>query len=202
MTQFASLADVLHANRLTTNGIIGNGEHHERNIALVLLEHLFQLLQADITLEGNFQLGVVSLGNGNIDGECLAALNVTLRGVEMGVTGDDLAGLHEVAEQHVLSGTTLVSRDNKLETSQFGNSVFHVVEGAGTAVALIAHHHRAPLTVAHGTRTRVGEQVNIDVVALQHENVVVGFKEPLFAFFSCGFLNGFNHLDFPRFCKW
>ena len=92
--------------------------------------------------------------------------------------------------------------DDVLETGEFGDGVFHVVERAGAAVALVAHHHRAPLAVAHGAGAAVGQQVDVDIVALQHEDILVGFVEPLFALFAGGFLDRFNHLDFPRFCKW
>ena len=117
MAEFAGLANVLHANRLSTDGVVGDGEHHERDVAFVLLQHLLQFLQADISLEGDFQLGVVCLGDGDIDGESLAALNVSLRGIEVSIAGHNHTGFHQIAEQHVFSCTALVSRDNKLETS-------------------------------------------------------------------------------------
>ena len=201
VAEFAGLADVLHAHRLTADGVVGDSEDKERHVALVLLQYLLEFLEADITLERHFQLGVVSLGHGDVDGKSLAAFNVTLGSIEVGIARDDLTGFHQIAEQHVFSGTALVSGDNILETSEFCDGILHVVEGAGTAVALIAHHHGTPLTVAHRARTRVGQQVNVNIVALQHENVVVRFKKPLFSFFSCGFLDGLHHLDFPRFCK-
>ena len=202
MAEFAGLADVLHADGLATHGVVGNGEHHERYVALVLLQNLLQFLQIDIAFEGDFKLGVVSLADSNVDGEGLAALDVALGGVEVGVAGDNHAGFHEVAEQHVLGCTALVGGDDIVKTSQLGDGVLHVIEAAGTAVALVAHHHGCPLAVAHGAGAGVGQQVDVDVVALQHKHVLVCFVEPFFALFAGGFLNGFYHLDFPRFSKW
>ena len=202
MAEFTGLADVLHADGLTSNGVVGDGENHKRDIALVLLQHFLQFFKADITFEGDFELGVVSLGNGDVDSESLAALNVTLSGVKVGVAGNNHAGFHQIAEQHVLGSTTLMGGDDVVKTGNLGDSVLHVIETAGTAVALVTHHHCAPLAVAHGTRAGVGEQVNVDIVAFQHKDVLVGFFEPFLALFAGGFLNGFNHFDFPRFCKW
>ena len=40
-----------------------------------------------------------------------------------------------------------------------------------------------------------------DDARFQLEEVVVGLFHPLFSLFACAFLDGFNHLDSPRFCK-
>ena len=81
----------------------------------------------------------------------IAALDMALGGVEVGVARDDLARLHQIAEQHVLGCTALVGGDDILKTGDLGDGVLHVIEGTGAAVALVAHHHGSPLTVAHGT---------------------------------------------------
>ena len=202
VAEFAGFADVLHADGLTADGVVGDGEDHEGDIALIFLEHLFEFLEADIAFEGDFELGVVGFGDGDIDGEGLAALDVALGGVEVGVAGHNHAGFYEVAEQDVLSSTALVGGDDIVEAGELGDGVLHVEEAAGSAVAFVTHHHGAPLAVAHGAGAGVGEEVDVDVIALQHENVLVGFFEPFFALFAGGFLDRFNHLDFPRFCKW
>ncbi len=147
------------------------------------------------------KLGVVGLLDGDVDGESLAALDVALGGVEVGVAGDDVAGLHQVAEQHILGCTALVGRDDILEARELRDGVFHVVERTGAAVALVAHHHGGPLAVAHGAGAAVGQQVDVDIVALQHEHILVGFVEPFLTLFASAFLDGFYHLDFPCFCK-
>ena len=202
MAEFTGFADVLHAYRLTANGVVCHGENHKRHIALVLFQHFLKLLEADIALEGDFKLCIIGLRHGDIDGESLTALDVTLSSIEVGIARHNHTRLHEVAEQHILGCTALVGWDDILETSEFGDGVLHVIERTGTAVALIALHHSGPLTVTHGASTAIGQQVDVDIVALQHKYILVGFVEPLLALFAGGFLNGFNHLDFPRFCKW
>ena len=201
VAEFAGLADVLHADGLSADGVVGDGKNHEGHIALVLLQHLLQLGEVDIAFERHLELGVVSLLDGHVDGEGFAALDVALGGVEVGVAGDDHAGLHQVAEQHVLSGTALVGGDDVVETGDFGDGVLHVEERASAAVALVAHHHGGPLAVAHGAGAGVGQEVDVDVVALQHEHVLVGLVEPLLTLLASAFLDGFYHLDFPSFCK-
>ena len=201
VAELTGLADVLHRHGLSSHGVVGHRQHHKRHFALVLVQHLLQLLEAHIAFERYFELGVIGLGDGDIDGKSLAALDVALGGVEVGVAGDNHTRLHQIAEQHILCSTALVGGDYIFKAGEFGDGVLHVVEGAGSAVALVAHHHGAPLAVAHGACATVGEQVDIDIVALQHEDVVVGFKEPLLALFAGRFLNGFDHLDFPSFCK-
>ena len=165
------------------------------------LKDLLKLLQVDIAFERHFELRVVGLLDGDVDGESLAALDVTLGGVEVGVAGHHHAGLHQVGEQHVLGGAALMGGDDVLEARELRDGVLHVVERAGAAVALVALHHGGPLAVAHGARAAVGQQVDVHVVALQHEDVVVGLFQPLLALFASAFLDGFDHLDFPCFCK-
>ena len=201
VAQLAGLADVLHRDGLAAHGVVGHGEDHEGHIALVLLQHLLQLLEAHITLEGHLELRVVGLGDGHVDGEGLAALDVALGGVEVGIAGHHHAGLDQVGEQHVLGRAALVRRDDVLEARDVGDGVLHVVERAGAAVALVAHHHGAPLAVAHGAGAGVGEEVDVDVVGFEHEDVLVGFFEPFLTLFAGGFADGFDHLDFPSFCK-
>ncbi len=201
VAELAGLADVLHADGLSADGVVGNGEHHEGHVALVLNEHFLKQFEADVAFEGQLQLGVLGLGDGYVDGESLAALDVALGGVEVGVAGDDHAGLDQVGEEHVLGGAALVGGDDVVEAGQGGDGVLHVVERAGAAVALVAHHHGAPLAVAHGAGAGVGQQVDVDVVAFEHEDVVVGLFEPFLALGAGGLLDGFYHLDFPRFSK-
>ena len=202
MAEFAGLADVLHRDGLAADGVVGDGEDHKGDVALVFLQDLLELGQVNVALEGDLELGVVSLLDGDVDGESLAALDVALGGVEVGVAGDDVAGLHQVAEQHVLGCAALVGGDDILEAGQLGDGVLHMIERTGAAVALVALHHSSPLAVAHSAGAAVGQQVDVDVVALQHKDILMGFVEPFFTLFTSGFLDGFHHLDFPRFCKW
>ena len=202
MAQFAGLADVLHRHRLTANGVVRHRKHHERHIALVLAEHLFQLFQRHIALERQFQLRVLRLVDGDVDGAGLAIFDMTLRGVEVCIARHHIAFLHQVGEQHVLSCTALVGGDDVLESEDALHHLLELIERCGTGIALVAKHHRRPLAVAHGTGARIGQAVYVDLLGLQHEYVVVGFAEPLFSLLACALTQWFDHFDLPRFSKW
>ncbi len=201
MAKLTGLADILHTDGLATHRVVGHRKHHKRHVAFVFDEHFFQFFQADIALEGDFELGVIGLRNGHVDGESLAALDVALRGVKVGIARHHHTRFHQIAEQHVFSSTALVGGDDEFKTGKFRNGVLHIEKRAGAAIALIAHHHRTPLAVAHRAGAGVRQEVDIHIIALQHKNVLVGLFKPFFSFFSGGFLDGFDHLDFPRFCK-
>ena len=87
VAEFAGLADVLHAHGLTADGVVGDGEDHEGDIALVFLKDFLKFLEVDVALEGDLKLCVVSFFDGDVDGEGFAALDVALGGVEVGVAG-------------------------------------------------------------------------------------------------------------------
>ena len=194
VAEFAGLLDVLHGNGLTTHGVVGHGEYHEGHVTLVLAQHLLQLLERYVALEGDFELGVLGLVDGDVDGLGLTSLDVTLGGVEVGVAGDDVAFLHQIGEQHVLGCTALVGGDDILETEDALYDALKLVERGGTGVTLVTQHHLGPLAVAHRTGT--------GMLSLEHENVVVSFLEPLFTLGTGALAKGLDHLDFPRFSKW
>ena len=125
VAQLAGVLDVLHRHGLAANGVVGHGQYHEGNITLVLLEHLLQLLERNVALEGELELGVLGLVDGDVDGLGLAGLDVTLGGVEVGVTGNDVAFLHQIREQHVLGSTALVGGDDILEAE---DALYHALE--------------------------------------------------------------------------
>ena len=156
MAEFASSLDIRHRDGLSAYGVVRDGEHHERHIAFVLTQHFLQFLQTHIALERRLELGVFGIIARHVDSEGLTRLDMTLRGIEMRITRDDLAGLNQIREQHVLRRTTLVRRDDIIETRERGHDLFELEERTGTRVALVAHHHRRPLTVGHRTRTGIG----------------------------------------------
>ena len=150
MTQLAGEAYVLHAHRLTANGVVGDGEHHERHFSLVLSEHLFEQLKRHIPLERQFSLRIFGFGDSNINSFGMTTLYMTLGGVEMGIAGHHLPLFDQVGEEHVLCCTPLVSGDDITKTGEASDGLFQFEETAGTGVTLVAHHQSRPLTVGHG----------------------------------------------------
>ena len=202
VAQLAGLADVLHRYRLSAHGVVGHGEHHERHVARILLQHLLQFLERHIPLEWYFELGVFGFVDGHVDGLGLAELNVALGGVKVGIAGHHVAFFHQIGEQHVLGGTSLMGGDDILETEDALHHRLELIERCGTGIALIAEHHLRPLAVAHGTGARVGQAVDVHLFCLQHEYVVMGFFQPLFSFLTSALAERFYHFDFPSFCEW
>ena len=72
--------------------------------------------QIDIAFEGMEKLGLPSLWHRNIEGCRATIFDVGTGGVEMGVVGDDIARPDGGAKENALGRTTLVGRNNVLET--------------------------------------------------------------------------------------
>ena len=151
MAELARGLDVLHAHGLTAHGVVGHGEYHERHISLVLLQHFLQFLKRHVALEWNLKLCVVGLIDGYVDGLSLAALDVALGGVEVGVAGHHHAGLHQIGEEHVLGGASLMGGDDVLEAEDALHGGLKLIERGGTSITLVAKHELRPLAVAHGS---------------------------------------------------
>ena len=175
MAELACLADILHRYRLSAYGIVGHSKYHKWHITRVVLEELLEVNEVYVTLEWDFELGVFCLFDGHVNCVCTACFDMTFGGVEVRVTRDDLPLFYKVREEYVLCSTTLVSRDDIVETRDAGDSVFEFEEGFTARVAFVAEHERSPLAVGHGSSTRVGKQVNIHLLAAEHKDVVFSF---------------------------
>ena len=169
---------------------------------MILFQRLFQLLRGYVALEGNLELRILGLVHRAVQSHGTAAFDMTFGRVEVGVAGYYIALFHECGEEHVLGCTALVCRNDILEARNAGNGILQFIERTCTGIGFVAHHQRSPLAVAHGARTGVGQTVDINLVGLELEHVVVRLFNPLLALCAGTFADGFNHLDFPRFCKW
>ncbi len=193
----AHAAEVVHRNGLSAGGVVCDRHDDERYLVGVLGKAFLKLVEIHVALEGHFELGVLCLVDGAVYSESLAALDVTLGGVEVRVARNDVAFLHEVGEKHVLGSAALVGGDHILEACDAGDSILQLIERACTCVALVSGHHRRPLAVAHRACTRVGDTVDVNLIRTEHEHIVFGFFKPLLALFAGTLLDGFDHLDFP-----
>ena len=84
-----------------------------------------------------------------------------------------------------------------LKTGEACDGVAHLEERARTGIALVAHHHRRPLAVAHRAGTRVGEKVDIYLVGRELKNIVVCGTYPLLALGTSTLADRLYHLDAP-----
>ena len=194
--QLGGLADVAHRNGLAAGRVVGDGQHHARDLLLrVRLEHVLQLLQIHFTLERKLLLRVGRSVDGAVDRMAAAELDVALRGVEMRVARHDVALLEQGREDHVLGGAALVGRQEVGHAEEVVHDLLQPEVGRGAGVALVARHHGRPLAVAHRARARVGQQVDGDLVAAQFEEVVFRFADPLLAFGTGRGTDRLGHLD-------
>ena len=124
-----------------------------------------------------------------------AGQDIAHGGVEVGVGGDGLSRAEKDGAQDVLGCSTLMGRHEEPESENLADRLVEMEEGTCAGVALVALHHRRPLTVAHGARPGVGQQIDVDVFGAQPEDVVAGLTQPRFAAFGVDQADGFDCLD-------
>ena len=147
------------------------------------------------------ELGVFCFVDGAVNGKGLAALYMPLGSVEMGIARNNIPLLHQSAEKHIFGSTPLVGRNHYGETCDSFNRILHIEKRSRTGIAFIAGHHSRPLAVAHGTRARIGQQVDINLLGRELENIVMGRLNPLLTLLSGALTDRLNHLYTPRFGK-
>ena len=118
-------------------------------------------------------------------------------GVKMSVAGDDLTGLDEVREQHVLRRTALVGRNNILKARESRYYILELKERAGAGITLVTRHHRCPLAIGHRARSRIGQQIDIHLIGLEQEDIVLRLAKPLLTLCTGGLTDRLHHLNFP-----
>ena len=128
-----------------------------------------------------------------------AELDVSLRGVEVGVSRNDVPLVEQGREDDVLGGTSLVRGQEVGHAEEPLDDRLEAEVGRGARVALVAGHHRRPLAVGHRAGARVGQQVDRNLVRTQFEEVVVRFADPGFAFGACRGADRLGHLDLVGF---
>ena len=159
------LANVLHRNRLASTGVVGDGEHDERNaVAAHALDQSFESGHIHVAFEGIGRRGLATFGNDQIDGFGANELHVGASRVEVRVVGDDVALPAGYAKQDALGGATLVRGDNVFVAKDVLDGIFEAVEAAAAGVAFVAFHDGRPLVGGHGAGAGVGEQVDQDIV--------------------------------------
>ncbi len=127
--------------------------------------------------------------------------DMRLRGREVIVHRHDLAGLHEDLGQDVFAGAALVRRQDPVHAEQLAQLGFEPCIGRASGVAVVGHHHRGDLLIAHRVHAAVGQHVHEHVAVLQQEGVVAGLVhglEPGFDRQQCKLLNDAHLVHFKR----
>ena len=108
-------ADVLHGDRLAAAGVVGDGEHDERDVlAADLFDQGFERGDIHVAFERVDGAGLAAFGDDEVDGFGADELDVGAGGVEVGVVGHDVALLAHAAEEDALGGAALVGGDDVL----------------------------------------------------------------------------------------
>lgn len=131
----AHRANVFQTHRLPSAGVVGHGEHHERDVRRAHLgDQTPQRRDVHVALEGMLRAWIAPFGNGKVDGARARVLDVGARGVEVAVAGHHLAGTAHELEEDPLAGTALMGGKNMLEPGESADRFFQNVPAAGPRV--------------------------------------------------------------------
>ncbi len=84
--------DVFHGNGLAAAGVVGDGQHDQRNaFAAHFGDQVLERLHVHVAFEGMLQAGLTPLGDDEIDGLGADEFDVGARGIEVRVVGNDVA---------------------------------------------------------------------------------------------------------------
>jgi hypothetical protein len=167
--------DVRHADRLPAGHVHAALEVDVGDAGrAVLVDDRLELVQIDVALEGLGAGDVVGRVADDVDESPAGEFLVRASGREVHVAGHDVAGLDHHAAEDVLGAASLVGRDEVLVAVVPMDRVLEVVVVDAPGVGLVAEHQPGPLAVAHGAGARVGEQVDVDILAAEKEGVEPG----------------------------
>ena len=195
----AHVAQVLQAHGLAAAGVVGDGDHDEGNLVAVRLEGVFQLGEVDVALEGLFEFGLEGGVNHAVDGRGLRVEHVRAGGVEGHVDGNEVAGLHQRADENVFRRAALMGGNDVVEAQHFLHGVLEAEEAVGAGVGFVAQHEGGPLFLAQRAGAGVGKQVDVHVLGLEREHIVMRFPERLLALFLTGQMDAFDGFEAERF---
>ena len=170
----ADLAHVLHGDWLAATGVVGDGQHDQRDaLAADARDEGLERGDIHVAFEGVIEGGLAAFGDDEVDGFGADEFDVGAGGVEVGVVGDDVALLAGDAEEDALGGAALVGGDDVRVAEDVLHGVAEAIEAAAAGIALVAFHDGGPLMGGHGAGAGVGEEVDEDVVGREQEEVVV-----------------------------
>ncbi len=147
-------------------------------------QHRFQRLQIHVALEGVDGLWLASFWDGDIETDCAYVLDIGAGGVEVGVVGHDIARFQDRCKENAFGSPTLVGGQNVLEAGDLLHGILETIEGSGSGIGFITHHHARPLPRGHGSGAGIGEQIDQHIPGLEQEKVVTGVLDGFDALFS------------------
>ncbi len=188
--------DVGHGDGLAAAGVVGDGQHDQRNFGGALGgDQGLQRGDIHVAFEIEAGLRVAGFGQGEIHGARAGEFHVGAGGVEVGIRGDDVAGLAHDGEEDAFGGASLVGGDHVTEAGELVSDALQAEEAFAAGVAFVAAHDGGPLRIGHGAGAGVGEQIDQNISGVDEEEIVAGLGEKALAFRGSGVMQRFHALN-------
>lgn len=186
-------AGVGHGDGLAASGIVGNGEHDERDaLASNSGDGFFEGGYVHVALERMDEAGLLALGDHEVESFGTDRFDIGAGGVEVSVVGHHVAALEHGGEEDALGGPSLVSGNDVGVSEDALHGVTEADVASASSVAFIAFLNGSPLVDGHGSGAGVGEQIDQHIIGSEKEQIVIrGAKEAL----AVGALRPVNWLD-------
>jgi len=169
---------VLETDRLAAAGVVRDREEDERQaVPPHIRQHTVELRHVHVALVIDLEHGIVRVVDHAVHGDTAVVFHVGARGVEVDVVRHVIARLDHLREQQIFRHATLVGGDDVPVAGDAADGLLELEVVAASGVGLVARHDGGPLSVRHGRRTRVGEQVDRDQLGRNVEQVVAGLAQ-------------------------
>ncbi len=192
----SQLPEILHRDRLPSGHIDRGSRRNVRNpIGPNAFDQRFEFMKIDIALEGVQAFRIVGFVHDHIDERAAREFLVQARGREIHVARNEIAGLDQDAREQVLGAASLVGRYQIPIAIILANFFFQMIKVLAPRIGFVPHHQAGPLVIAHGIRSAVGEQIDINVARSQEKGIISGFQKRVFAIRARGHMQRLDHLD-------
>src|SRR5690606_22287508 len=112
--QFLYSLYIFHRNWLAPRSITSYRQQTKRDFLFgISFIHFLQFIQIDISFERMQIIDIKRLINCTIDGFCFSEFNMSFGRIKVRIARNHISFLYQYAEQYVLSGSSLVSRQSK-----------------------------------------------------------------------------------------
>ena len=167
-------ADVLHRDRLAAAGVVGDGQHHQRNaLAAHACDQLLQRRHVHVALERMQRRGLARLRRST-------GRRLRRRRIPRWRAWCRSACCWEPRRPSCTDHRTGCARrrapgawESRAGSRRCSERIRETARSSAARVALVAPHHRRPLLGGHGAGAGVGQQVDQHVIGGQKEQVVV-----------------------------
>ena len=144
------------------------------------------------------RLGFARVGDRNVDRAAAEIFDIGARRVEVRVRRDDLTRNADAGEKYALRSPPLVRGDHVAETEELFDARLEPEPRARARVRLVAAHDSRPLFRGHRPGSRIGEEVDEDILGANLEHVPTRLGENLASFLAGRHADRLDALDAER----